>query len=434
MNVIEGIPFPLRLTALFLLGAVVGSQLNRAIHGWTRIPRQLGPWYKPPKGAPPRRGWDFLPLVGWWGMRREAGVHGSGFWIRPLLIEWATGAGFALLYWLEIKHQILWPARIAGPVDAAVLHAQYASHLVLIALMVVATFTDFYDRTIPDEVTVPGVVMGLLLAIALPMSLLPTMYDPPLGATSLHHLVLTSSGTSPAWDDGLGGPFSWPPLLNGTDGLWVALMCIWTWCFVILHKTWYVGHGWVKAIRYMLASVIRHRWWPLPLVLGLSVSLIIGLVWFAGGYRWQALLSSLVGIVFGGGLIWSVRIVAGHALGKEAMGFGDVTLMAMIGAFVGWQSTFLIFFMAPFSALIIALAQWLATRDHYIAFGPYLCLSTLVLLVGWDAIWFNWAWPMFSLGWFIPVMLACCLVLMGGLLWIWRLAREWLLGEEQAAR
>jgi hypothetical protein len=31
---------------------------------------------------------------------------------------------------------------------------------------------------------------------------------------------------------------------------------------------------------------------------------------------------------------------------------------------------------------------------------------------------------MFSLGWFIPIMLVCCLALMGGMLWLWRLVRD----------
>ena len=45
----------------------------------------------------------------------------------------------------------------------------------------------------------------------------------------------------------------------------------------------------------------------------------------------------------GGGIVWAVRIIASQALGVEAMGFGDVTLMCMIGAFVGWQPALLIF-------------------------------------------------------------------------------------------
>jgi leader peptidase (prepilin peptidase)/N-methyltransferase len=430
VNIIEAIPFPLRLTMLFLVGAVVGGQLNRAIHGWTCVPRLIGPWSQPPENAPQRRWSDFLPIVGWLGLRREGGIHGVGYWIRPWLIELCTGAGFALLYWLEIKQHLLWPAGLGGGVDTTVLHAQYLSHIVLISLMVVATFTDFYDRTIPDEITLPGAIAGLVLAAALPISLLPTVYDPALGAPSLHQLVLTSSSASEIWEDGLGGPYSWPPVLDAIDGLWVALICIWAWCFVIQQKTWYLGHGWGKAFRYLVASVLRRRRWFGTLTVGFVATALAVFIWYLGGDRWQALLSSLLGLAFGAGLIWVVRIVAGHALGREAMGLGDVTLMAMIGAFVGWQSTFLIFFMAPFSALVIALIQWLATRDHYIAFGPYLCLSTLILLVGWDAIWHGWAMPMFELGWFIPAMTACCLVMMGGLLWMWRLVRQWLTGEE----
>jgi hypothetical protein len=266
------------------------------------------------------------------------------------------------------------------------------------------------------------------LAAALPMSLLPTFFEAS-GVSRPHHLVLTSSSVSDIWKDGLGGPLSWPAQLNTLDGLWLALLCIWAWCFVIQQKTWYLGHGWTKAVRYVIASVLRRRRWVWTAVVGTVATLLAVLIWNLGGQRWEALMSSLLGMVFGAGLIWAVRLVAGHALGREAMGLGDVTLMAMIGAFVGWQSTFLIFFMAPFSALIIAVGQWLATRDHYIAFGPYLCLSTVILLIGWDAIWHGWAMPMFELGWFIPAMLACCLVMMGGLLWLWRILREWLFDD-----
>ena len=39
----------------------------------------------------------------------------------------------------------------------------------------------------------------------------------------------------------------------------------------------------------------------------------------------------------GGLIVWGGRIVATHALKMEAMGFGDVTLVAMIGAYLGWQ-------------------------------------------------------------------------------------------------
>ena len=75
------------------------------------------------------------------------------------------------------------------------------------------------------------------------------------------------------------------------------------------------------------------------------------------------------------------------------MGFGDVTLMAMIGAFLGWQAAFLIFFLAPFTALLIAATQRILTGERHIAFGPYLCLAAVIVMVGWDAVWTRWAEP-----------------------------------------
>ena len=53
----------------------------------------------------------------------------------------------------------------------------------------------------------------------------------------------------------------------------------------------------------------------------------------------------------GGGLTWGVRIFGSLAFRKEAMGFGDVTLMGMIGAFLGWQAAVMTFFLGAFLGL-----------------------------------------------------------------------------------
>jgi leader peptidase (prepilin peptidase) / N-methyltransferase len=133
-------------------------------------------------------------------------------------------------------------------------------------------------------------------------------------------------------------------------------------------------------------------------------------------------------MAFGGGLVWAVRIIGSGALGKEAMGFGDVTLMAMIGAYVGWQASLMIFFMAPFVAVAICLAQWILTRQRDIAFGPYLCGAALILILCWDNLWQR-SYPIFELGWLVPKVLFVCLILMGGMLLLWRIAEQRLFGH-----
>ncbi len=421
-------PIEVRLGLLFLVGLVMGRQINRGIYSLAWHRRRVGPWSPAPCQAASRHWSDRLPVVGWWRLRREATWHGRGYWIRPLLIELATGCGFALLYWWEVERLILWPAHAIAPA-AWVVHAQYLSHILLICLMIVATFIDFDEQTIPDGITVTGTVLGLLLAASLPGSLLPTTFHPPLGTATMHHVVVVSSTISPRWEDGLGGPFSWPRWLNSAAGVTLALFGVWAWCLAILHKTWTMRRGLCRALRYMVASIVRRRTWQLPLILGLSLSAVVIASWWfstteAGADHWQALFSAIAGMCFGGGLIWTVRIIAGEALQVEAMGFGDVTLMAMIGAFLGWQAAFLVFFLAPFTALLIALAQRILTGNPRIAFGPYLCLSTLIVLLAWDPMWGHWARLMFSFGWLIPGMLACCLVLMGVLLWFWRVVRD----------
>ena len=94
MNAILSIPLEIRLAVVFVLGSCVGAAANWAIYALAWHPRPISPWSRPDPSAPPRRLWDRLPIVGWLGLRREAALHGSGFWVRPMLVEVLTGVGW----------------------------------------------------------------------------------------------------------------------------------------------------------------------------------------------------------------------------------------------------------------------------------------------------------------------------------------------------
>jgi prepilin signal peptidase PulO-like enzyme (type II secretory pathway) len=140
------------------------------------------------------------------------------------------------------------------------------------------------------------------------------------------------------------------------------------------------------------------------------------------------MLTALVGLAASGGIVWAVRLIGTAALRREAMGFGDVTLMMMIGAFLGWQAGLMLFFIAPFAGLVIGLLQFVLRRDDVIPYGPFLCLAAAACVVGWAPIW-NWAQPIFGLGWLVPAMLIVCLVLLGVLLAIWQAIKNALFGR-----
>ena len=89
-------------------------------------------------------------------------------------------------------------------------------------------------------------------------------------------------------------------------------------------------------------------------------------------------------------MIWSIRIVARYAMGREAMGFGDVTLMAMIGAFLGWQASLLTFAIAPFAALLIVAVCFILRKTTNLLSVPicvlaawYCCLAGQPFGHGW---------------------------------------------------
>jgi len=142
-----------------------------------------------------------------------------------------------------------------------------------------------------------------------------------------------------------------------------------------------------------------------------------------GDRNWQGLLTSLVGLLIGGGIIWAVRNVGTLVLEREAMGFGDVTLMAMIGTFLGWQPCLIVFFVAPFFALAFGVVQLVVHRDAEIPYGPFLCMATMLIVLSWRTVWEGVA-NVFALGWLIGAVMIGLLVVLAGLLMLIRVIRE----------
>ncbi len=114
-------------------------------------------------------------------------------------------------------------------------------------------------------------------------------------------------------------------------------------------------------------------------------------------------LVSIAGLVVGGGLIWMVRLAGFWVLRQEAMGFGDVVLMGMIGSVIGWQPVTAVFFLAPVLAIFAAFLAWIRKRDREIPYGPWLSLATLAMILGWPFLW-PLAEPIFDMGPFVPVI------------------------------
>lgn len=408
-----------QILLLGLLGVLVGVLINWAIYAWTLIlHRPICPWMKPHAKESPRRTFDYVPVIGWWGRRRDESLYGSYFWLRPMLIELGAMLLAPCFYF--------WLAR-GGLVDFAAMPTAIQTDTwfllfgLLMALMCIATFIDFDEKMIPDSVTIPGTLMGLGFAALAPWSRLPEA-SAMAGAWGLDSI----NYYSPNFDN--------QPLLepNPTSLLLaLGLFAIWIWALLPKLPVWYVG--WWTSVKLTYAHAFRpkrktkcefrieDRSTPMVtkllcwiLVLGLAA---IGSAWaWLPTENWQSLLGSLFGMAFGGGLIWAIRVVGTLAMGREAMGFGDVTLMAMIGACFGWQAVLMAFVYTVMVVVVMLVLQILITGSQELAFGPYLCAGAVVLLVRWGIDWPGAAAGVFSLGVWLLYILIASMFLLGAML------------------
>ncbi|KAF0245480.1 MAG: prepilin signal peptidase PulO-like [Planctomycetota bacterium] len=116
----------------------------------------------------------------------------------------------------------------------------------------------------------------------------------------------------------------------------------------------------------------------------------------------HGLVASLLGAAVAAGAIWMVGFFGKVAFRKEAMGFGDVKLMAWIGGLIGWKASIITFLIAsclgagvgvPIMAANRLTNAWRAARgkqpipfDSYLAFGPYLAAAGLAMFLWYSTI------------------------------------------------
>ena len=233
-----------------LFGAIIGSFLNVVIYRLPRGQSLVTPPSRCRNCGYLLRWFDNIPVLSWTLLRGRCRKCGAGVsWQYPI-VELITAALFVLVVWLTPIGPLL------------------ATRLLLVCILIALFGIDLEHQILPNSITLPGIVIGLLLSLIAP----------------------------PGWKD------------------------------------------------------------------------------------------ALIGTLLGGGILYA--IAGGYYLWRreEGMGMGDVKMLAMIGAFLGWQAVLVTLVLSSFSGAFIGLGLMAAQRGNMkfaLPFGTFLAIGAIIaMLVG----------------------------------------------------
>jgi len=150
---------------------------------------------------------------------------------------------------------------------------------------------------------------------------------------------------------------------------------------------WFFGPTWVTVVYGLLYSALlvvagtdlSHKIIPNAVTFpGIIVGLVCAATILPLGF-----LGSLLGVLIGGGILWLLAWASPYLFGKEGMGGGDIKLLAMIGAFLGWKPALMTIMVGSFLGSLVGvtlIAAQVIKREDYIPFGPFLVCGALVAL------------------------------------------------------
>lgn len=394
-------PHLIYIPFLFALGACIGSFLNVVV--W-RLPRNES-LVSPPSRCPKcqtRLAWyDNIPVLGWVFLGGKCRYCRQSISARYPIIEAITGLLFALYYVVLFVLQdgpcaaiLVNPVTLRGhayhgiPLNIVDDWAFYALDMLLLCGLLAASLIDAESFTIP--LTIPWLIVPVAIAVH-------AIFDRRFVAGGL-------------WVGSAEAALA----VGAAVGLFISIALL----YAGVLKRSFADGGPVMEIdraeydrqakaarkrgeapppepieytsRMVRAEMRKEMLFLMPaLLLGLLAVLLESKVPSAGRFwtgvaqqRWaSSLLGSVLGALIGGFTVWLTRIFGSYLFGREAMGMGDVDLMAAVGAVLGAGPAVVAFFLAPFFGIAYAIYMLLTGTRRQLPYGPYLSLATAFVII-----------------------------------------------------
>lgn len=349
--VIEYAWFVYLFVVLFVLGSVAGSFLNVCIYRLPRGMSLLRPASSCGRCKHRIRLRDNLPLLSYWLLRGRCRNCGQPFSIRYFWVELLTALAFAAVFILEAVMDVhyfdldsrrkmwsgMWYLQSGQvPPFATTL---VLLHAPLVCWLIVSVACDVEHGRVPRMVTGVGLAAGLAAAALLPWPgphVEGVYVPPPVGQPALPKPGIPT-GEGPA------------------EGLMPE------------DRSWATAKHSPRSGFYLWPA-----WGPLP-------------AWLPEGSWRLGLATGLAGALAGAALMAVTRWLFNAAAGARAVPPGDVAVLAVAGAFLGWQPVAVALAAALLPALLVAGARLVRGKKGATPFGPWLAVAVA-------AAWLGWAW------------------------------------------
>ena len=371
-----------------VLGAFIGSFLGVVIH---RLPQGKS-IVSPPSHCDDcgtvLRWYDNVPLFGWLLLRGRCRWCGAKIPASVLLIEVITALLTAgITCWVLSE-----PQAVISPLGATLAESWNCQWLPpLIALLVlllvawsllVTTMTDLAHMIIPDEISKPLQLLAPFLSLCVLGTLADAKY---LMSFFMVRNEIDAGAQSVAMYSVVGGAM----LVVGIVALAALLLIV-----SLPFARWIYGtrlkgpFPWKEEDHRAFAKGLW--WYVIALVPVLVVLVILSSLSQPGAtgdlplYLVYGLSHALLGSLCGWYLPYLIGLFGSWGFGRNAMGYGDVKMLAWMGAFLGPVGVLYTFFLAAISGTIIGLPLRLLGGGRELPFGPYLVAGGVAAYV-WSA-------------------------------------------------
>lgn len=172
----------------------------------------------------------------------------------------------------------------------------------------------------------------------------------------------------------------------------ILTACLFAGAFIKLGWSFYLLEILILILGLVIISFIDLDHFIIPdriSLPGIAIGLLGGLL-----NPERSFIDSVLGMILGGGFLWSIAYVYFLMKKEEGMGGGDIKLLAWIGAILGWMSVPFIILVSSILGTIIGLSLiWKSkgtenesTMKTVIPFGPYIALAAIIYIFGGESI------------------------------------------------